>query len=135
MAKLESTNLDMLLDRYVTSLKVKLEEFLQSSDATDLPVDLEFIRQTERITSKLSAMESNVEIKEKVNLELFVDLAKILVQLDESILKWYSLHKNSIIKFEEKDEDSKEEQESPNEDLQLEKSEFSFAPLISQLVV
>jgi hypothetical protein len=125
----------MLLDRYVTSLKVKLEEFLQSSDATDLPVDLEFIRQTERITSKLSAMESNVEIKEKVNLELFVDLAKILVQLDESILKWYSLHKNSIIKFEEKDEDSKEEQESPNEDLQLEKSEFSFAPLISQLVV
>ena len=135
MAKLESTNLDMLLDRYVTSLEVKLEEFLQSSDATDLPVDLEFIRQTERITSKLSAMESNVEIKEKVNLELFVDLAKILVQLDESILKWYSLHKNSIIKFEEKDEDSKEEQESPNEDLQLEKSEFSFAPLISQLVV
>ena len=135
MAKLESTNLDMLLDRYVTSLKVKLEEFLQSSDATDLPVDLEFIRQIERITSKLSAMESNVEIKEKVNLELFVDLAKILVQLDESILKWYSLHKNSIIKFEEKDEDSKEEQESPNEDLQLEKSEFSFAPLISQLVV
>lgn len=79
-------------------------------------------------------MQSNDELIKRVNLDLMIELAETILKLKIKIMAWYTINKSNAIKVEADEYPDQENPEERKDPLEREKQEFSFLPLLTQLV-
>lgn len=116
--------------------KMVTTSLLQASQGSvdiDNLIDSSFISNVEKIENKLTKGIQNSNFTEKLEMEVFTQLANCLIENSSKIMEWTKSRKPSAVKVESAEKTPENEEEKDVDLFALEKDEFSFVPLVEVL--